>query len=87
MRDWLNAILVFIGATSLTDDEYNSMNLLNVTNGVYDQFAYDQLAGVLTSREAVSDLHDRLVGIFRAKGFEVNAAQTGKSNIFIGSCL
>lgn len=87
MRDWLNAIFAFIGATSLTDEEYNSINFLNLEVQVYNQAAYDQLAKVLISRESISSMNDRLVAFFAARGTIVTAAKTGKSNIWLGSAL
>lgn len=86
MREWLNAILAFIGATSLTDVEYSSMNLLNVSINVYNQAAYDELAKVLAGRELVSDMQNRLIGFFRAKGLDtVQPLDVAKSEIFIGA--
>lgn len=86
MREWLNAILAFIGATSLTDIEYSSMNLLNVSINVYNQAAYDELAKVLAGRELVSDMQNRLIGFFRAKGLDtVQPLDVAKSEIFIGA--
>lgn len=87
MREWLNAILGFIGATSLTDEEYDSINFLNITNGVYNQAAYDELAKVLAARETVSDIQERLAGFFRAKGLEVAPLDTAKSEILVGLAL
>lgn len=87
MRDWLNAVLGFIGTTSLTDDEYNSINFVNMTAQVYDQAAYDQLSAVLLSREAVSTMQTRLLGVFTAKGAVITAAVTAKTNIYIGDVL
>ncbi len=88
MREWLNAILVFVGATSLTDVEYSSMNLLNVTVNVYNQAAYDELAKVLAGRELVTDMQARLVGFFQAKGLNtVTPLDVAKSEIFIGAPL
>lgn len=87
MRDWLNSILVFIGTTSLTDEEYDSINFLNLTSGTYNQAAYDQLAAVLKARESVSSLQERLVALFKVKGLDVVPAVTGKSNILIGLVL
>lgn len=87
MRDWLNAILAFIGAESLTDGEYNGINFTKVTNGVYDQGAYDELAKILAAREAVSTTQQRLVAFFKAKGTDVEPVQTGKSNIYLGDVL
>ena len=87
MRDWLNAILGFIGTTSLTDIEYAGMNLLNVETQIYSQAAYDALAGVLAGRENVSQMQARLVGVFKAKGTDVNPAVTAKTNILLGMAL
>jgi len=87
MRAWLNAILGFIGATSLTDPEYAAMNLLNVTEQVYNQAAYDELAKVLASRENVSTMQARLTGIFKAKGAEITQIDVSTSEIWLGGVL
>ena len=85
MREWLNAILTFIGATSLTDEEYNSINFLNIENGVYNQAAYDELAKVLEARESMSTMQERLAGFFRAKGLtELTPLDVAKSEILVG---
>jgi len=84
LRNFLNAILAFIGAESLTDEEYDS---LNVEAQDYSQQTYDELAGVLEERESVSTIQDRLVAYFAARGTNVTALDTGKSNIFLGSVL
>lgn len=87
MRDWLNAVLGFIGTSSLTDEEYASINFLNLESQVYNQAAYDELSKVLEGRENVSTMQSRLIGVFAAKGFEVAPAATGKSEIYLGSVL
>lgn len=87
MRDWLNGILQFIGATSLTDLEYASMNVLNISVNTYNQAAYDELSKVLTSREGISTLQDNLTALFKIKGLEVTPAKTGKSNVLMGFVL
>lgn len=87
MRAWLNAIFLFIGATSLTDDEYNSINFLDIDVNVYNQAVYDELSKILEGRESISDLHDRLVAFFKVKGTDVIPNYTGKSNIYLGSVL
>lgn len=85
MRTWLNAILVFISATSLTDDEFISIDQTNLEQGTYNQAAYDELSKVLASREIVSTMQDRLAGFFRAKGLTALAvADTAKSEILVG---
>lgn len=87
MRQWLDAILTFIGSTSLTDSEYDSMNFLKVTNGTYDQASYDELAKILAGRELVTTMQVRLVGFYASKGFTVSPASTARSEIYIGSAL
>lgn len=84
MRDWLNAILGFIGTTSLTDVEYAGMNLLHVETQIYSQAAYDELSKVLAGRENVSQMQTRLVGVFKAKGTDVTPAALAKTNILLG---
>lgn len=87
MRDWFNAVFAFIGTTSLTDQEWAAVNALNVETQVYNQAAYDQMDAVLASRESVSTMRDRLVGVFRAKGADIKATETAKTNIYLGDVL
>lgn len=85
MREWLNAILGFIGSTSLTDLEYSTINPLPLEVNVYNQAAYDQLSKVLASRENMSTMQDRLAGFFRAKGLTtLTVADTAKSQVLVG---
>lgn len=84
MRDFLDAILDFIGAESLTDDEFAG---IDIALPIYDQATYDALAAVLEAREVVSTMQERLVNYFTAKGVSVTAADVGKSHIYIGSVL
>lgn len=85
MRDFLNAILDFIGVESLTDEEYDS---LGVSAQVYNKTNYTALKGVLEDREEVSDTLDRLKYFFLAKGVAITTdAKTPKSNILIGLSL
>jgi len=84
VREFLNNILAFIGAESLTDLEFAA---LPIDSAAYNQSTYDALSGVLVSRESVSTMQDRLVGYFKGKGLDVAVAQTGRSNIFLGAVL
>lgn len=84
MRDFLDGILTFIGAESLTDLEFES---LTVTDEVYDSTTYDALAGILLARESVSSMQDRLTAFFTAKGVEVTPVETASSNVFLGGAL
>lgn len=87
MRDWLNAILQYIGTTSMTDVEYAAVNVIGMETLVYNQAAYDQLSALLLSREAVSDMQRRLYGVFLAKGGDIKEAVIAKTNIFLGAVL
>lgn len=83
-REFLNAILGFISATSLTDIEFA---LANGTANIFDQTSYDDLSRILEAREDVSNMQDRLTHFYLAKGVNVKPVQTGSSNIFIGAVL
>lgn len=86
MRDYLNQILSFIGAESLTDEEFNSLTLQNTD----DQIAvYQALQSVLQSRDLVSDdMTMRLQSYFLAKGIPVvKVEKIPVSNIFLGAAL
>lgn len=87
MREWLNAILQFIGSESLTDQEYDSINFLELEINVYNQAAYDELAKVVNNRETMSTALTRLGGFFTAKGLEVSPASTSKTNVVMGFVL
>lgn len=87
MRDWFNAVFAFIGTSSVTDVEWASIDATGITTNTYDQAAYDQMSAILVSREAVSTMQDRLLGVFKAKGADIAGAYTGKTNIFIGAAL
>lgn len=85
MREWLNAILTFIGAASLSDAEYNTINFLHLEVSVHNQAAYDELSKVLAERETMSTMQERLAGFFRAKGLtDLTVADTAKSEILVG---
>lgn len=82
MRDFFNAILEFIGADSLTDDEFESID--TEISAEYTKDAYDALRTVLEARESVSDYVLRLSGYFVGRGVDVSDSYTPKSNILIG---
>lgn len=81
MRAALNAILSFIGAESLTDNEYDALTIEDTQD---DVATYEALNAVLVGREAVSTLTDRLRYYFLAKGADVPSIDNGRSNILIG---
>lgn len=84
MRDFLNAILSFIGAESLTDEEFDSVTIED-TNEPFE--VYTQLSQILQSRESVSGMQDRLWYYYKAKGFDFSQSETGTSNIYVGGGL
>lgn len=87
MRDWLNAIFTFIGTSSLTDQEYNGMNFVDMVAQTYNQAAYDNLSAVLLARESASTMQSRLVGVFKAKGADIKELEIAKTNIYLGDAL
>lgn len=82
-RTEIDAILAFIGTTSLTDDEWSSMDIDDESN---DRDVYEALLLVLDERGSLTNYQDRLTSYYAAKGISFEAA-TGKSNIFVGSDL
>lgn len=84
MRDFLDAILEFIGTTSLTDSEWGT---ITVSTEEYSVDVYTELLAVLDSRESVSDTRDRLRYYFLARGVSVSESDQVSSNIYVGSSL
>lgn len=84
LRDFLNAILAFIGATSLTDGEYNSIDQTDLAVSTYNAACYLALSSVLIDREAVSTTQDRLRYFFMSKGVQVSEVSKAKSNVLVG---
>ncbi len=84
MRDFLNSVLAFINATSLTDGEFDTVE---ATVAIYSQETYDDLARILETRESVSTMQERLIAVYAAKGVDVSEAETGKTNIYLGDVL
>jgi hypothetical protein len=83
MRATLNAILAFIGTTSLTDEEFDSMDVDEESNS---RDIYEALLLILDARGDIVNYQERLRYYYLAKGTSFEAA-TGKSNIFVGSSL
>lgn len=84
MRAFLDAILAIIGASSMTDSEYLTVES---TVADYTQSTYDDLARILENREAVSVTQARLSAYYTARGVLIESWDTGKTNIFIGAVL
>lgn len=85
MRDFIDAILAFIGTSSLTDVEFDDLTIVSYG---YDQETYEAIDAVLQARDGVSTFRDRLTEYFEAKGVEISTPQpTAKSHIFVGGDL
>lgn len=85
LRGFLNYILDFIGSTSLTNDEFNSLTLVN-PEFEYNLETYNALLSVLDSREDLSDARDRLKSMFEATGLVIDTPSPteNESDILFG---
>lgn len=87
MREFLDSILTFIQSESLTDEEFETIELEDES---YSVETYLALRTILEARENVSDQVERLRTYFMARGVDVDATPdvpTPVSNILIGSPL
>lgn len=86
LRTFLNNILAWIGTSSLTDEEYESIEL---EAAAWDQATYDVLSAVLVARDQVSSMQDRLLKTFQSRGVEITGAASpnASTNILIGDAL
>lgn len=84
VRGYLNSVLAFIGAESLTDEEFETITLENIDDLVAN---YEALLGILESRDAVSEMTARLQYYYMAQGVQVVPASLAQSNIFVGGAL
>lgn len=84
MRDFLNTILSFIGAASLSDDEFSSVDEDLDTSE--EQDVYDTLLVILNDRGSVTDAANRLRYYYLAKGVDFSEGN-GSSNILVGGGL
>jgi len=87
MRDFLDAILAFINSESLTEEEFDS---LDITEQTYTLDTYTALRTIIEARDNVSGQVDRLGSYFTARGVDISSADavpTPHSNIFIGDGL
>lgn len=84
MRDFIDAILAFIDAASLNDDEFD---LVTVTDQAYNDALYTNVLLILDSRESVSSVRDRLGFYFKARGVDISETPAAKSQIYLGGSL
>jgi hypothetical protein len=84
MRNEINVILLFIGTSTLTDNEFLSINL---SEGYSDKDFYDAILAILTARASDTSTINRLYHYFMAMGVSLEAPNTAKCNIFLGAAL
>jgi hypothetical protein len=88
MREFLDAILAVIGSESLTDEEFDGVELEG--SPAYSKATYLAVRTVLEGRENVSGQVQRLKLYFIARGVDVSDTPkipTAQSNIFLGGGL
>lgn len=83
-RQTLDDVLNFIGAESLSDDEFADLELDDLSDELEN---YNALIAVLLNRDSVSDRADRLFDYYKAKGVEIPEPVVAKSNILVGGEL
>ncbi len=87
MRDFIDAVLEVIECESLTDDEFDT---LEIETAAYDKETYTAIRTILEARENVSNAVKRLKLYFIARGADLSSSSsvpTPNSNIFIGAGL
>jgi hypothetical protein len=84
LRTFIDSILSFIGAVTLSDAEWATLS--DLTDLHYTLANYTRILAVVDAREAVSGVRDRLTFYFQAAGVEIAEPET-KSNIYIGDAL
>ena len=84
MRDFIDAILTFIEAATLSDEEFDA---LTIEAAALDAETYAAIDAVLDSREDISTAKDRLLKYFQAGGVDVGPIESPKSQIFVGGAL
>lgn len=82
MRDTLDGILEAIGAESLTDEEFYSVEIDDIND---PSEVYAALLLVLDSRGLVGNMPDRLRYYYLSKGIVFGEEERSKSNIFVGA--
>jgi hypothetical protein len=90
LRDFLDAILSFIGSESLDDEEFDGIDLPEPPE--YTEASYLALKQVLNDRESVSVQAERLKLYFLARGVDLGDSESipanpPQSNILIGGEL
>ncbi len=85
MREFLDGILMFISAGTLSNEEWATIGSLDTQGIILENYTF--LLGVIDARESVSGARDRLGFYFKAAGVSIPQTATGKSNIFMGAPL
>lgn len=87
MRDFLDEILAFINAESLTDEEFDLLPEGTVQS--YNEYVYRYLRSIMQGRESVSSGLNKLKSFFVAKGVSVSETtiKDPVSQIMVGAAL
>jgi hypothetical protein len=85
LKSNLNAILAFIGTTSLTDTEYSVIEAA-LGSEYEDSDVYDALYAIISTREGASDVLNRLIYYYYAKNVSIGRPEP-ESNVYIGGVL
>lgn len=83
-RYFVNDILRFIDAETLTDVEFGT---IESTNKEYTQQLYNELFAILQSRGDLSDQEARLGMYFKSKGISISEATESYTNILVGGSV
>lgn len=89
LRQFLDAILQAINSESLTDEEFESIDL-PASPLEYNKATYEALKTVLETREEVSGQRKRLKLYFLSRGADLDGASATyipKSNILYGGAI
>lgn len=88
MRAFLDAILAVINSESLTDEEFETIELEG--SGAYTKETYLALRTILEARDNVTGQVKKLKLYFLSRGVDLSDSSTiptAKSNIYIGDSL
>ena len=84
MRNKIDAILILIGTSTLTDNEYQTIVTADPQNNNEEYIA---VLSVLIGRGSSEVTLDRLYFYYKALGTDIGEPKVIKSNLFVGSVL
>lgn len=84
MRNKIDAILILIGTSTLTNNEYQTIVTADPQNNNEEYIA---VLSVLIGRGSSEVTLDRLYFYYKALGTDIGEPKVIKSNLFVGSVL